>query len=146
MTNILITPTVLKKGKHFFPVIANSFRNLDRWQRTSSNLLDIGLVTNDILHLQLSVKGGIQPMMRNEKRTCLIDDSDSEEENPPSRKSAQQSAVVDDGSVGGSHGDPSQWQPRRIKRRPIMTKLSTQIYLSNDTLRVATLNLHVPRE
>ena len=103
-------------------------------------------------------KGGVQPVARKQKRTFRLEDSDSEEDLPTSEPT--QGASLDDGSVantnetasesGGittqSESDSpetsSQWQPRRITRRPIMSKLSTKIHLSNDVIRVATLNLN----
>ena len=122
---------------------------------------DIGLTTNDTIRLPLAAKGGMQPIKRNQKRTFLVDDSDGEDYYPPSCTSLQQNAYVDDGSVGDvSESDSddsdntsltnpvtakppdSNWQPRCIKRRPIMSKLTTHVYLSNDTIRVATLNLN----
>ena len=136
-------------------------KNLDYWLYTSCSLRDIGLTANDTIRLHLAVKGGMQPITRNRKRTFLIDDSDGEDDNPPSSTSPQQNAYVDDGSVGDvsdSESDDSDntsltnpviakpsdnnWQPRCIKRRPIMSKLTTHVYLSNDTIRVATLNLN----
>ena len=97
-------------------------------------------------------KGGVQPVARKQKRTFRLEDSDSEEDLPTSEPT--QGASLDDGSVantsetasesGGittqSESDSpetsSQWRPRRITRRHIMSKL----YLSNDVIRVATLN------
>ena len=100
----------------------------------------------------------MQPRTNNQKRTFRLEDSDGEDDH--TTREAPQSAYLDDGSVGNisetdsdrggsitqSEADgqvnPSRWQPRRITRRPIMSKFSTQIYLSNDTLRVATLNIN----
>ena len=107
---------------------------------------DIGLTTNDTIRLPLAAKGGMQPIKRNQKRTFLVDDSDGEDYNPPSCTSLQQNAYVDDGSVGDvsesdsddsdntSLTNPVTAKPPDnnccIKRRPIMSKLTTHVYLS----------------
>ena len=129
-------------------------KNLDYWLHYNKSLSDIGLNSEDIIRVHLAIKGGMQPMTKNQKRTFLVDDSDSEAVSPPT----QQRAYADDGSVGNISETDSdsgesncqdkngsaatQWQPRCVKRRPIMSKLTTHVYLSNDSVRVATLNIN----
>ena len=80
---------------------------LDQWQHSRISLLDIGLISGDTLHLRQPIKGGVQPMTRNQKRTFLLDDSDSEdiptsrnpdnsdnEEGPTGRKATQTNACL----------------------------------------------------
>ena len=140
-------PTILSarwQGKH-----------LDQ-KLEDTTLAEIGLIHNDTIHFNMPIKGGMQPKAWNPKRTFVLDDTDSDEFAHCLPTTTSQTPFADDGSVGkisetesihsqrSSYTDVNevsetkahQWQPRLIKRRPIMSKLSTRIYLSNDTLRV----------
>ena len=129
---------------------------LDQWQHSRISLLDIGLISGDTLHLRQPIKGGVQPMTRNQKRghSYLQKPRQLRQRGRPYWQKGHTdkrllSDTESDDSVSTSlttlvaSGTPDTiWQARTIKRRPIMSKLTTHVYLSNDIVRVATLNIN----